>query len=123
MGNSTTRLRTIELPAPGTSESDYLESNLSGLEPHIRFASVLEDTFVVSDLMYDYSYLVARSRSHYQLTFILGKGRQLTVSVQPTSDITLVAQKVAERLMKSGTRVRRLALEPTTETYGRPTPN
>jgi hypothetical protein len=115
MGGVTTRLRTVELVGSRTPESVCLESKLHGVDPHIRSATVLQDTFVVDDLLKGYSYLVARSECRYQLTFMLKDGRQVIVGVQPSGDIVLVAQRIAERLMESGSRILRLALGPATQ--------
>ena len=119
MGNVTTRLRTIELLGPRTSESASLESKLKDLELHIRSATVLYDTFVVDDLLRNHSYLIARSERDCQLTFMLKDGRQVIVAVEQADNPALVAQKIAERLMKSGYHVLRLGLGAATEAYRR----
>ena len=118
MGNVTTPLRTVEHLGSRTLESACLELKLKDLEPHIRSATVLQDTFVVDDLLKGYSYLVARSEGHNQLTFTLKDGRQVIVAFEPTGDTALVAEATAERLMESGNRVQRLGLGPA-EVYER----
>jgi hypothetical protein len=85
-----------------------LESRLDDLKPDIASVTVLEDAFVVHDLLECYSFRVAQSESGYQLTFALEDGRQVIVAVEGGTDIALAAQKIAERLMGSGTRVQRL---------------
>jgi len=112
MGNVTTRLRTVELLGSRTSES-------ASLELHIRSATVLHDTFVVDDLLRNHSYLIARSERDCQLTFILKDGHQVIVAVEPADNPALVAEKIAERLMKSGNHVLRLGLGAATEAYRR----
>lgn len=120
MRNVTTQLRTVEVLASRRPESVCPESELEDLESHIGSTTVLDDTFVVDDLLRGYSYQVARGgECHYQLTFMLKDGRQLIVAVEPTSDITLVAQKIANRLMESGNRLLHLELGPATEAYRR----
>jgi hypothetical protein len=119
MRNVTTRLRTAELLSSITPESARLELRLKDLDPHIRSADIGQDTFVVDDLLKGYSYVVARSECHYQLTFMLKDGRQVNVAVELTGDAALVAQRIAERLMESGNRVVRLGLGPATKVYQR----
>lgn len=66
------------------------------------------DTFVVDDLLEGSSYLIARTKSCYQLTFPLKDG-QVRVSVEASADVTQVAHKIAARLMESATPIQRLA--------------
>jgi recombinational DNA repair protein RecR len=73
--------------------------------------------FVVNDLLDAYSYIIARSESGYQLTFMLRDGRQVIVAVEPTGDTALLAQRIAERLRESGNRLLRLGLGPATQVY------
>ncbi len=63
--------------------------------------SDIEDTFVVTDLLEDISYLVAETKSSYKLTFALKEG-QMIVAGDPAADITEVAHMVVIRLRRSG---------------------
>ena len=96
----------------------HLESKLEDLNPDIASVTVLEDTFVVHDLLEGYSFIIARSESGYQLTVALKDGSQVVVAVEAGAEITLVAQKIAERLMQSGTRMQRLEFSRSLDSAG-----
>jgi hypothetical protein len=117
MRSVTTVLREIETVGSRRAELAFVESKVGDLDPDIRSVTVLQDAFVVNDLVEGYSYVVTRSERGYQLTFTLKDGRQVIVAVEPTGDIALVAQRIAERLMESGNRLLRLGLGPVTEVY------
>jgi hypothetical protein len=119
MGNVTTTLRTVEVLDSRTTKSVCLESKLNYLDSHICSATILHDTLVVDCPLKGYSYLVARSGCRYQLTFILKDGRQVNVTIEPSGNIVLVAQKIADLLTGSGNRLMRLALAPATQVYQR----
>ena len=103
--NVTTVLSKLETIGSRKPEFTYLESKLDDLNPDIASVTILEDTFVVHDLLEGYSFIIARSESGYQLTFALKDGSQVVVTVEAGADITLVVQKIAGRLMQSGTRM------------------
>jgi hypothetical protein len=63
------------------------------------YPSEIQDTFVVEDLFDGISYLVARTRSGYQVTFGIKDG-QVIVVVDPSVDVTQLAHELAWRLMK-----------------------
>jgi hypothetical protein len=108
MRSVTTVLSKLETIGSRKPEFAYLESKLDDLNSDIVSITVLEDTFVVHDLLEGYCFIIARSESGYQLTFALKDGSQVVVAVEAGTDIALVAQKIAERLMQSGTRMQRL---------------
>jgi hypothetical protein len=108
MGSITTVLSRLETTGSRKPEFAFLESKLDDLNPDIVSITVLEDTFVVHDLLEGYSFITARSESGYRLTFALRDGSQVVVAIEAGADITLVAQKIAERLMQSRTRMQRL---------------
>ena len=113
----TTVLREIETVGSRTSELANVESKVSDLDRNIRSVTALQDMFVVNDPLEGYTYVIARSESGYQLTFMLKDGRQVIVAVEPTGDTALLAQRIAERLMESGNRLLCLGLGPATEVY------
>ena len=115
MGNVATSLRTTEVLGSRTQESVCLKSKLYDLGPHICSAKILQDTFVVDCPLKGYSYLVARSDCCYQLTFTLKDGRQVNVAIEPSGNIVLVAQRIADLLIGSGNRLLRLALAPSAQ--------
>ena len=117
MRSVTTVLRKIETVGTRTSELAYVESKLSDIDRNIRSVTVLQDMFVVNDLLEGYSYIIVRSESDYQLTFMLKNGRQVIAAVEPTGDTALLAQRIAERLMESGNRLLCLGLGSATEVY------
>jgi hypothetical protein len=119
MRSVTAVLREMETVGSRTSELAYVKSKLSDLDRNIRSVTVLQDMFVVNDLLEGYSYIIVRSESGYQLTFMLKDGRQVIVAVEPTGDTALLAQRIAERLMESGNRLLRLGLGPATQVYER----
>ena len=108
MRSVTTVLSKLETTGSRKPEFAHLESKLDDLKPEIGSVTALEDTFVVDDLLEGYSFIIARSESGYQLTFALKNDSQVVVAVEAVADITLVAQKIAERLMQSGTCMERL---------------
>ena len=61
--------------------------------------------------MKGYSYLVARSGCRYQLAFILKDGRQVNVTIEPSGNIVLVAQKIADLLKGGGSGNRLMRLD------------
>ena len=89
-----------------------------GLDNDTASVNVLQDMFIVDDLLEGYSYIIARSESGYKLTFALKDGSQVVVAVEPGGDITLVAQRIAERLMKSGNRILRLGYNGSLDSTG-----
>lgn len=110
MKDVTSLLSKLETVSSNRPEFAYFESKLGELDPDIRSVTLLQDTFVVNDLLEGYSYTIARSKSGYQLTFALGDGDRVVVAVEPC-DIDLVAQKIAKQLVESGNRILRLELE------------
>ena len=114
MRNVTTVLRQKETVGSRRPEQAYVQSKPGDLDRNIRSVTVLQDMFVVNDLLEGYSYIIARSESGYQLTFMLKDGRQVIVAVEPTGDTVLLAQRIAQRLMESGNRLLRLGLGPAT---------
>ena len=98
MRSVTTMLGELETICSRRPEFAYLESKLGDLDPDIRSVTVIQDTFVVNDLLEGYSYIIARSESGYQLTFALKDGSQVIVTLGPGPDITLVAHNIAKRL-------------------------
>jgi hypothetical protein len=117
MRSVTTVLRQIETIGSRRPEQAYVQSKPGDLGRNIRSVTVLQDMFVVNDLLDAYSYIIARSESGYQLTFMLKDGRQVIVAVEPTGDTVLLAQRIAQRLMESGNRLLRLGLGPATQVY------
>ena len=117
MRSVTAVLREMETVGSRTSELAYVKSKLSDLYRNIRSVTVLQDMFVVNDLLEGYSYIIVRSETGYQLTFMLKDGRQVIAAVEPTGDTVLLAQRIAQRLMESGNRLLRLGLGPATQVY------
>jgi len=101
------KLETVSSGRPGFA---YFESKLGELDANIRSVTVLQDTFVVSDLLEGYSYTIARSKSGYQLTFALRDGDRITLDIE-SSDIVPMAQKIANQLVESGKRILRFELD------------
>ena len=91
---------------------DDLEIELYDLDSEIRSITVLRDTFTVNDLLNRYSYLIARSATQCQLTFVLTDGRQINVRIETTDDIARSAYRIASKLARSGNRLLQLALTP-----------
>jgi len=58
------------------------------------------ETLLVSDLFEEIQYLVAPSRSLYQLVFTL-KDRQVIVATQPGADLTEIAHGIVKQLASS----------------------
>ena len=110
MKGVTSLLSKLETVSSRIPEFAYFESELGDLDEHIRLVTVLQDTFVVNDLLEGYSYTIARSKSGYQLTFALRDGVQVVVVVE-SSDIVLVAQRIAKQLVESGNQILRLELD------------
>ena len=73
--------------------------------------TVLHDMFIVDDLTDGYSHIIAHSELGYKLTFMLKGGSQLVVTVDPTEDFELIAQRIAKRLIKSGKGILRLRFD------------
>jgi hypothetical protein len=117
MRSVTTVLRQRETIGSRRPELAYVQSKPGDLDRDIRSVTVLRDMFVVNDVLEAYSYIIARSESGCQLTFMLKDGRQVIVALEPTGDTVLLAQRIAERLMESGNRLQRLRLEPATQVY------
>jgi len=115
MKSTTAILRELETVGSGRPELGQVESKLVDLAPYTRSFTVLYDRFVVSDLLEGYSYIIARSESIHQLTFVLEDGRQLDVVIEPNGDPALVAQRIAERLAESGIRLLQPALRPVSQ--------
>lgn len=89
-----------------------------GLDNNTDSVTVLQDMFIVEDLLEGYSYRIARSQSGYQVTFALKDGSQVVVAVEPDGDITLVAQRIAGRLMEAGNRILRLGYNGSLDSTG-----
>ena len=119
MRSVTTLLPEMETVGSRRPKHAYVESKLGGLDSDIRSVFVLKDTFVVNDLLEGYSYVIARSGSGYQLTFMLKDGCQVVVAVEPTGNPALVAQKIAQRLTELGNHLVRFNLGRAIERYGR----
>ena len=117
MRSVTTVLRQIETIGSRRPELAYVQSKAGDLDRDIRSVTVLRDMFVVNDVLEAYSYIIARSESGCQLTFMLKDGRQVIVALEPTGDTVLLAQRIAERLLESGNRLLRLGLGPATQVY------
>jgi hypothetical protein len=100
MRSVTTVLGELETIGSRRPEFAHLKSKLGDLAPDIRSVTVIQDTFVVNDLLEGYSYVIARSESGYQLTFALKDDSQVIVTVGPNVDVTLVAHNIAKRLTK-----------------------
>lgn len=63
----------------------------------IRLPTPNTDSFLVTDLLEDITYLVGQEGSLSRLVFTL-KGEQVTVTVQPGSDLTEIAHDFAMHL-------------------------
>ena len=117
MRSVTTVLRQVETIGSRRSEPAYVRWKPGDFDRNVRSVTVLQDMFVVNDLLEAYSYIIARSESGYQLTFMLKDGGQVIVAVEPTGDTVLLAQRIAERLMESGNRLLCLGLGPATQVH------
>jgi hypothetical protein len=92
-----------------TTQTGELE--IEDLDVDTERVIVLHDMFIVDDLTDGYSYIIAHSKLGHKLTFMLKGGSQVIVTVDPTEDFELVAQRIAKRLIKSGKGILRLRFD------------